>query len=66
MSADQVKSLAGEPVRTESKAMSGGHSMGEGSMSGDNMNMEYWYYQGSKGWVRLEITDDKVTAKSGY
>jgi len=46
--------------------MSGGHSMGGGSMTGDSMNMEYWYYQGSKGWVRLEITDDKVTAKSGY
>lgn len=66
MSADQVKSVAGEPSRTEAKSMSGGHSMGGGTMSGDSMNMEYWYYQGSKGWVRLEVADGKVTAKSGY
>ncbi|MFA6002391.1 MAG: hypothetical protein WC828_09840 [Thermoleophilia bacterium] len=66
MTADQVKSLAGEPSRTEAKNMSGGHSMGGGSMSGDSMNMEYWYFQGSKGWVRLEMADGKVTAKSGY
>ncbi|MFA5802357.1 MAG: hypothetical protein WC911_07755 [Thermoleophilia bacterium] len=66
MSADQVKSLAGEPSRTEAKSMSGGHSMGGGSMSGDAMSMEYWYYQGSKGWVRLEMADGKVSAKSGY
>ncbi|MFA5810636.1 MAG: hypothetical protein WC935_09960 [Thermoleophilia bacterium] len=66
MSADQVKSMAGEPSRTEAKSMSGGHSMDGGTMSGDSMNMEYWYYQGSKGWVRLEMADGKVTAKSGY
>ena len=66
MSSDQVKSMAGEPSRTEAKNMSGGHSMGEGTMSGNAMSMEYWYYQGSKGWGRLEIADGKVTAKSGY
>ncbi len=66
MSTDALKSIAGEPVKTEAKNMSGGHSMAGGSMTGGSMNMEYWYYQGNKGWVRLEIADDKVTAKSGY
>lgn len=66
MGQDQVKTIAGEPEKTESKSMGGGHSMGGGSMSGDAMTMEYWYYQGSKGWVRFEISDGKVSAKSGY
>lgn len=66
MATDQVKSVAGEPSRTETKSTSGGHSMGGGTMSGDSMNMEYWYYQGSKGWVRLEMADGKVSSKSGY
>ena len=30
------------------------------------MNVENWYYQGSKGWVRIEVSDGKVTAKTGY
>lgn len=66
MSVDQLKSLVGEPARKESKSMGGGHSMGDGSSMGASMNMEYWYYQGDKGWVRLEVTDGKVYSKSGY
>ena len=61
MSADQVKSIAGDPAKTESKDT--------GSMPGMQMNgdkMDYWYYQGSQGWVRLEISGGKVTNKSGY
>ncbi|MBK5224958.1 MAG: hypothetical protein JJD96_00075 [Thermoleophilia bacterium] len=65
MTADALKAIAGEPAKTEAKSMSGGHSMGNGS-SGDSMNMEYWYYQGSKGWVRIELADNKVSSKSGY
>lgn len=65
MTADALKAIAGEPAKTEAKGMSGGHSMGNGS-SGDSMNMEYWYYQGSKGWVRIELADNKVSSKSGY
>ncbi|MDO8737126.1 MAG: hypothetical protein Q7K29_08630 [Thermoleophilia bacterium] len=66
MTTDSLKSMAGEPSKTEAKSMSGGHSMGEGSMTGESMDMQYWYYQGSKGWVRLEVADNKITAKSGY
>ena len=66
MSTDQLKIIAGEPARTEAKSMSGGHSMGGGSMTGGSMNMEYWYYQGTKGWLRFEVADNKVTSKSGY
>ena len=62
MSKDQVKSIAGEPARTETK--NAGGSMAGMQMS--NGNMDYWYYQGSKGWVRLEVADGKVTSKSGY
>ena len=61
MTADQVKSIAGDPARIESKDT--------GSMPGMQMNggkMDYWYYQGSHGWVRIEVSDGKVTAKSGY
>lgn len=66
MTADQLKSMAGEPSRKEAKNSGGGHSMGDGSSMGSSMAMEYWYYQGDKGWVRLEVTDGKVSAKSGY
>jgi len=66
MTTDSLKSMAGEPSKTEAKSMSGGHSMGDGSMTGESMDMQYWYYQGSKGWVRLEVADNKITAKSGY
>jgi len=66
MNTDSLKSMAGEPSRTEAKSMSGGHSMGNGSMTGESMDMQYWYYQGSKGWVRIEVADNKITAKSGY
>ena len=65
MASDQLKSIIGDPVRTEAKSMGGGHSMGDGNMS-SSMDLEYWYYQGNKGWVRLEIAEGKVTAKSGY
>lgn len=61
MTSGQVRSIAGEPARIESKDA--------GSMPGMQMNggkMDYWYYQGSHGWVRFEISDGKVTAKSGY
>ncbi|MHB1411896.1 MAG: hypothetical protein ACYCXU_00655 [Thermoleophilia bacterium] len=61
MTSDQVKSIAGDPARTESKDT--------GSMPGMHMNgsqMDYWYYQGSRGWVRIEVSEGKVTAKSGY
>ena len=61
MTSDQVKSIAGDPARTESKDT--------GSMPGMQMNdskMDYWYYQGSHGWVRIEVSEGKVTAKSGY
>lgn len=64
MPADQIKAIAGEPTKKESKSASGGHAMG--NMSGGSMNMEYWYYQGAKGWVRLEIGEGKLTSKSGY
>jgi hypothetical protein len=66
MSTDALKTIAGEPAKTEAKSMGGGHSMGGGSMSGESMTMEYWYYQGSKGWVRIEVGDNKVLSKSGY
>ncbi|MHB9112435.1 MAG: hypothetical protein ACYC4D_07380 [Thermoleophilia bacterium] len=66
MTTESLKSIAGEPSKTEDKSVSGGHSMGDGSMTGDSMDMQYWYYQGNKGWIRLEIADNKVTAKSGY
>jgi len=66
MSSDQVKSIAGDPIKKETKSMHAGHSMGNGSVAGGSMTMEYWYYQGNKGWVRLEVADGKVTAKSGY
>ena len=66
MTTDSLKGMAGEPSKTEAKSMSGGHSMGDGSMTGESMDMQYWYYQGSKGWIRLEVADNKVTAKSGY
>lgn len=66
MTTDSLKGIAGEPTKTEAKSMSGGHSMGDGSMTGESMDMQYWYYQGSKGWIRLEIAGNKVTAKSGY
>ncbi|MHB8792187.1 MAG: hypothetical protein ACYC6O_02440 [Thermoleophilia bacterium] len=66
MTTDSLKSIVGEPTKTEDKSMSSGHSMGGGSMTGESMDMQYWYYQGSKGWIRLEIADNKVTAKSGY
>lgn len=65
MTADQVKSLAGDPAKTESSTMSGGHSMGGATMT-SAMTVEYWYYQGSRGWVRLTMSDGKVTSKSGY
>ena len=66
MSAAQLKALAGEPARTEAKSTSGGHVMADGSTMGGNMVAEYWYYQGDKGWVRVEVANDKVSAKSGY
>lgn len=65
MTTEQLKSIAGEPAKTESSSMSGGHSMG-GSMMTTKMTIEYWYYQGSRGWVRLTMSDGKVSAKSGY
>lgn len=63
--ADALKAVAGEPARTETKSMSGSHSMGGMTMNG-SMTVEYWYYQGSKGWVRFVIAEGKVTSKSGY
>jgi hypothetical protein len=65
MSVDQVKAIAGEPAKTESKKVSGGHAM-EGMDMSEAMDVEYFYYQGSKGWVRLEMSDGKLTSKSGY
>ena len=65
MTTEQVKSIAGEPAKTESSSMSGGHQMGGVTMT-SGMTIEYWYYQGSRGWVRLTISDGKVTSKSGY
>ncbi len=65
MTGDALRKMVGEPVKTEAKSMSGGHSMG-GSMADSGMTMEYWYYQGSKGWVRIEVGDNKVSSKSGY
>lgn len=65
MTTGQVKSIAGEPAKTEASSMSGGHQMG-GSMMTTAMSVEYWYYQGSRGWVRLTMSDGKVTSKSGY
>ena len=66
MTVDQLKGIAGEPSKTESKSMGGGHSMAGGSMTGGSMTMEYWYYQGTNGWVRIEVADNKVSSKSGY
>jgi len=66
MTTESLKGIAGEPSKTEAKSMGGGHSMGEGSMTDQSMDMQYWYYQGSKGFIRLEVGDNKVTAKSGY
>lgn len=66
MTAEQLKTLAGEPARTEAKNMSGGHAMADGNSMGNTMTAEYWYYQGDKGWVRVEIADGKVSSKSGY
>jgi hypothetical protein len=66
MTVDNLKSVAGEPSRTEAKSMGGGHNMGDGDSMGDAMEIEYWYYQGDKGWVRLEVAEDKVYSKSGY
>lgn len=65
MTAEQVKSIAGAPVKTETSSMPAGHSMG-GSVMTTTMNYEYWYYQGDRGWVRLQLTNGKVDAKSGY
>lgn len=65
MTSEQVKSIAGEPAKTESSSMSGGHQMG-GTMMTTAMSIEYWYYQGSRGWVRLTMSNGKVTNKSGY
>lgn len=65
MAAEKVKAIAGEPSRTETKTMAAGEPMGGMVMTGD-MVTEYWYYQGDKGWVRLEITDGRMTSKSGY
>ena len=61
-SSDSLKTLAGEPARTEHRTVSQMPGM---VMSGD-MQVDYWYYQGSKGWVRFEISEGRVTAKSGY
>jgi len=66
MAASALKSLAGEPQRTETKSMGGGHQMADGGQMGSSMAVENWYYQGSKGWVRIELSDGKVTNKSGY
>ncbi|MHB8859850.1 MAG: hypothetical protein ACYC6Z_10285 [Thermoleophilia bacterium] len=60
--ADAVRAVAGNPARVEKKTVSQMPGM---VMNGD-MTVEYWYYQGSKGWVRFEVTDGKVTNKSGY
>ena len=60
--ADAVKAVAGEPARVERKTVSQMPGM---VMNGD-MTIEYWYYQGSKGWVRFEMTEGKVTNKTGY
>ncbi len=65
-STDVLKTIAGEPSKTEAKSLGGSHSMGGGTMTGGSMSMEYWYYQGSNGWVRFEVSDGKVTDKSGY
>lgn len=65
MTADQVKAIAGEPSKTEQKSTGGGHQM-SGMTMDSTMTTEYWYYQGSKGWVRLELADGKLTSKSGY
>jgi tetrahydromethanopterin S-methyltransferase subunit E len=65
MTADQVKAIAGEPSKTEQKTTSGGHQM-SGMTMDSTMSTEYWYYQGSKGWVRLELADGKLSSKSGY
>ncbi len=62
MPADQVKAIAGEPARTESRDT--GNSMPGMKMNGTRM--DYWYYQGSKGWVRVELAAGQVTAKTGY
>jgi len=62
---DSLKSIAGEPAKTETKNMSGGHSMSGGTMN-SSMSIDYWYYQGSQGWVRFDIAENIVTAKSGY
>lgn len=65
MTADQVKAIAGDPSKTEQKSTGGGHQM-NGMTMDSAMSTEYWYYQGSKGWVRLELADGKLTSKSGY
>lgn len=65
MSADAVRSLAGEPQKKEEQTTMGEHTMGDMVMEGE-MTTEYWYYQGDKGWVRIEIAGGQVTGKSGY
>lgn len=65
MSADEVKAIAGGPQKTDQSSMAGGHSMGGMEMEGE-MVVDYWYYQGEKGWVRIELTNARVTGKSGY
>lgn len=65
MPSDQIIAIAGEPSKKEQKSTSGGHQMSGGTMDA-SMPVENWYYQGSKGWVRLEVSDGKLTSKSGY
>ncbi len=63
---DQLKSIAGEPAKTETQQLGGGHAMSDGGEMGSSMAVEQWYYQGEAGWVRFEITDGNVSAKAGY
>lgn len=65
MSSDQIKAIAGEPSKKEQKSTSGGHQM-SGMTMNESMTVESWYYQGSKGWIRLEVSDGKLSSKSGY
>lgn len=65
MSDSEVRAIAGEPEKTEQSTMPAGHSMGGMEMTED-MVTESWYYQGEKGWVRIDLTDGRVTGKNGY
>lgn len=66
MSADQMKSMMGEPSKTESQSGGMGGMSGMNHSMGGSGSMEYWYYEGEKGPVKIEMMNGQVTGKSGF